>query len=419
MTDSIIIGAGAAGLMAARELVLAGKSVRVLEASNRIGGRIFTQHDALSGMPIELGAEFVHGEAKETTRLLDEARLATISVAGVHHESENGRIEPLGGAWNRMSLVFDHLNPRRKHDRPVQEFLDERPGGARLSEERKLARGFVEGFEAADMRLISEKSLAEQGDPTEGASEARRIVRGYGALLEFMLRDIEGRIRLRTAAHRIETTDTGVRIVDRRGGQHRARTVILAVPLTVLQDVSLAIEPDASNMRRAASQLVMGHAMRVNVVLKERFWEQKVADLSYLHTPKGQFAVWWTQRPVVSPMLTAWAGGPPAMALSHSADIESVVLAEMARAFKLRRARVDAVVESVHTHDWTRDVHVRGAYSYVGVGGITAPKRLARPLSANVFMAGEAGEPDDGGTVEAAIRSGRRAAGQVLRRLSS
>ena len=419
MTDAIIIGAGAAGLMAARELILAGKTVRVLEASHRIGGRIFTEYDELSGMPIELGAEFVHGEAKETTRLLDEARLPTVSVAGVHHGSEHGRIEPLGGAWNRMSLVFNHLNPRRKHDRPVQEFLDERPGGARLSEERKLARGFVEGFEAADMKLISEKSLAEQGDPTEGATEARRIVRGYGALLEYLLREVEGQVRLDTAARRIVTTDTGVRVIDQRGGQHRARTAILAVPLTALQDESLTLEPDAAAMRRAASQLVMGHAMRVSVVLKERFWKDKVKDLSYLHTPNRQFAVWWTQSPVMSPMLTAWAGGPPATALSHSADVESVVLAEMARAFNMRRSRVDALVESVHTHDWTRDAHIRGAYSYVGVGGVTAPKRLARPISPNVFMAGEAGEPDDGGTVEAAIKSGKRAAGQVLRRLSS
>ena len=84
MTDAIIIGAGAAGLMAARELVRAGKTVLVLEASGRVGGRIFTVHDQGSGMPIELGAEFVHGEAKETTRLLDEARLATVPVCGAH-----------------------------------------------------------------------------------------------------------------------------------------------------------------------------------------------------------------------------------------------------------------------------------------------------------------------------------------------
>ena len=419
MTDAIIIGAGAAGLTAARQLTHAGKHVKVLEASGRIGGRIFTTHDPLSGMPIELGAEFVHGEAKETTRLLEEARLATILVDGTHHRSHTGRIESMGRAWTRMSLVFKHLNPRRKVDRPFQDFLDEQPGGAKLAEERVLARGFIEGFEAADTALISEKSLAEQGDPADGAMQARRIVRGYAALLEYLTRDIQGDIHLNAAAHRIASTDDGVRVIDRHGGEHVARSAILAVPLTSLQDASLDIGPAADAMRRAAGQLVMGHAMRVNVVFRERFWEKRIATLSYLHTPQGRFSVYWTQRPVTAPMLTGWAGGPAAVKLSQSGDVERIMLAELARAFGVRPGRIDAMVESIHWHDWSHDEHIRGAYSYVGVGGVTAPKRLARPLSANVFMAGEAGEPDDGGTVEAAIRSGRRAARQVLRRLSS
>ena len=419
MTDAIVIGAGAAGLMAARELAHAGRTVRVLEAGSRIGGRIFTVHDPLSGMPIELGAEFVHGDAPETTRLLDAARLATVHVDNRHHRSVKGRITLLDRAWTRMSLVFQHLDARRKTDRSFQEFRDERPGGQRLRQERGFARGFVEGFAGADTTLISEKSLAEQGDPTEGARSARRIARGYGALLEFMVQDITGSIRLNSAAQRIEMMHDGVRVVDRNGGEHRARALIIAVPLTALQDDSLVIEPDPAVMRKAAHQLVMGHALRVGVVVRQRFWEDKVDDLSYLHTSRGPFEVWWTQRPILAPLLTAWAGGPAAVELSQSKRIEDLLLAELAHVFGKRRGSLDAMVESIHTHDWTRDPLVRGAYSYVGVGGTSAPKRLARPLSPLVFMAGEAGESADGGTVEAAIKSGKRAARQVLRRLSS
>ena len=76
--DVVIVGAGAAGLMAARELVRAGKRVVVLEASHRVGGRVLTLFETRAGMPIELGAEFIHGDAPVTTRLLDEARLATV-----------------------------------------------------------------------------------------------------------------------------------------------------------------------------------------------------------------------------------------------------------------------------------------------------------------------------------------------------
>jgi monoamine oxidase len=419
MTDTIIIGAGAAGLMAARELVRAGKTVLVLEASGRVGGRIFTVHDEGSGMPIELGAEFVHGDAKETTRLLDEARLATVAVCGEHYRSDAGKLVPIDSAWKRMATVFDYLNPNRKIDRPIQDFLDERPGGARLAKERELARGFVEGFEAADTTRISEKSLAGAGDPTEGAMHARRVVRGYGALIEFLARGMEDRIRQSCAVNRIAWSDAGVRVFDRSGAEHRAQSVVVAVPLTAIQDDSIVFEPEVPAMRRAAGLLVMGDVVRVSVVVKERFWEKKVDDLSYLHAPAGRLMVWWTQNPLQASLLTTWAGGPPALALAQEGDVEGIAIAELAAAFGMRRVRAEALVESIHFHDWTHDPHIRGAYSYVGVGGVTAPRRLARPIGDTVFMAGEAGESEDGGTVEAAIKSGKRAAKQVLGRLSA
>src|SRR3982751_4344043 len=128
--DVVIIGAGAAGLMAARELTRAGKRVVVLEASHRVGGRVLTLFETRAGMPIELGAEFVHGDAPVTTRLLDEARLATVPASGTQVRSDEGELSPQGPIWDRMERVFAHMNPKRKTDRSFQEFLDTRPGGA-------------------------------------------------------------------------------------------------------------------------------------------------------------------------------------------------------------------------------------------------------------------------------------------------
>lgn len=176
--------------MAARELARAGKDVCVLEASNRVGGRVMTLYDTNAGTPVELGAEFVHGDAPVTTRLLDEARLVTVPVLGKQYRSDRGELAPQGPIWEKMAEVFKHLNPDRKKDRSFQEFLDDKPGGARLKKERELARGFVQGFFAADTTLISEKSLAQQGDPTEGATESRRIVNGYAALIDYLRRDV-------------------------------------------------------------------------------------------------------------------------------------------------------------------------------------------------------------------------------------
>ena len=417
MTDTVVVGAGAAGLYAARELRRAGRQVVVLESSHRVGGRILTEFETRAGIPIELGAEFVHGDAPETTRLLDEARLATVPVLGRHYRSDRGELAAQGPLWERMQRVFSHLSPRRKDDRSFQEFLDAKPGGAKLRAERELARGFVQGFNGADPALVSERSLAEQGNPTEGAAEARRIVNGYAALVVHLEREIAGSIRFNTAARRVVWNDDEVVVVDAQGHEHRGRTAVITVPLPMLQDGAIRFEPEVPALHRAAGLLVMGHVVRVNVVVRERFWEEKVEDLAYLHAPKRPITVWWTQNPLRAPLLTGWTGGPPALELTRSERVEETALSELAHVFGMRRTRMEAHVESLHWHDWSRDEHTRGAYSYVGVGGTNAPRTLARTIGGRLFIAGEATDAETGGTVEAALASAKRAVRGVLRTL--
>ena len=419
MKDVIIIGAGAAGLMAARELTRAGRSVLILEANDRIGGRVHTIQDARAGVPIELGAEFVHGDAPETTRLVDEARLVTVPVLGKHYRSDDGELSPQGPAWQRMRRVFKRMNPDRKIDRSFQEFLDEKPGGASLREERELAFGFVQGFNGADVSLISEKSISSQGDPTEGAMSARRIVRGYGVLLDHLRQTTDAELLLRTEVRRVEWSEGRVQVVDAGERRHDARALIVTVPLPVLQDGDIAFDPPIDAVTLAAGQLVMGHVQRVILVLKERFWEEKAEELSYLHAPTRPFNVWWTQHPLQAPVLVGWAGGPPALELTERGEVESSALRELARVFGIRRARVEKLVESLHTYDWSLDPRTRGAYSYIGVGGMNAPRTLARAIDGTVFVAGEATESETEGTVEAGLASGKRAARAVLARLHS
>ena len=412
--DAIIVGAGAAGLMCARELRRAGKQVLVLEASARVGGRILTLYGTNAGVPVELGAEFIHGDAPETRRLLDEARLATVPVLGEHYRSDHGEMSLQGPVWKRMARVFTRLNPKRKQDRSFGEFLAAKPGGTRLREERELARGFVQGFNGADIRLISEKSIAQQGDPTEGAAEAARIVNGYAALIEHLRRDVADAIRFNISARRVTWNDSDVSVVDQNGTQHIARAVIIAVPLPMLQDDSITIEPEVPALRKAARQLVMGHVVRLNVVVKERFWEKKVDALAYLHAPTRPITVWWTQHPMRAPLIIGWTGGPAALELTESGDVEGAAIAELARAFGLRRSRVDSLVDSIHMHNWTLDPNSRGAYSYAGVGGASAPRMLARPMARTLFLAGEATDTATGGSVEGALVSGKRAARNAL-----
>ena len=264
---------------------------------------------------------------------------------------------------------------------------------------------------------ISEKSLAAQGNPTEGAAEARRIVNGYAALVVHLEREVAGVIRRETTARHIAWEPGDVRVTDANGAEHRARSVIVTVPLPIIQEKALTIAPAIPTIESATKLLVMGHVAHVALVVRERFWERTDPQLRFVHCPTRPITVWWTQHPLTTPLITAWTGGPLALELTRSGNVEETVLAELAHTFGMKRARAEALVESMHWHDWSADVHVRGAYSYVGVGGVNAPRTLARQTAGTVFIAGEATSQGSGGTVEGALESAERAVKGVLRAL--
>ena len=178
---------------------------------------------------------------------------------------------------------------------------------------------------------------------------------------------------------------------------------------------AFVIEPEIAMLRRAAHDLVMGHVMRVNVVVKERFWEKKVKNLSFLQTPTRPFNVWWTHNPLMAQLITGWSGGPPAMEFAESGDIEDAAIRELSSVFRIHRQRVESLVDSIHTYDWTHDPNIRGAYCYAGVGGAFAARTLARNFGGTVFLAGEATDSGSSGTVEGALVSGKRVASRLMR----
>lgn len=412
--DVVVVGAGVAGLAAARDLMKGGLNVLVLEASRRAGGRILTARSD-SDFPIELGAEFIHGEAPETIKLLDEAGLAYLPVGGDHFLSRSGRLERQQDMWDGIQKVFRHMNADRKTDRSFQEFLDTEPGGAKLGKDRKMALTFIQGFNGADPNLIGEKALADQGDPTEGARQMRRIVNGYSALVDYLYRDLFGSVLFDARVERISWTDSGVALVDQNLNVYRARCAVVTVPLPMLKDSSIAFEPELPQIRSAASSLEMGHAVRACVVVKERFWEKIRANIGFVHSTELSFNAWWTQNPITSPLITGWSGGPQAVALLESGTVEQTAITDLAQLFGVRVSTVEKNIESIFTHDWRNDPYARGAYSYAGVGGANGSARLARHVSDSLLFAGEATSSESSGTVEGAIVSGKRSAKKVLR----
>ena len=419
----VIIGAGAAGLAAASALAESGKQVTVLEARDRIGGRVLTALDPDVVLPIELGAEFIHGEARHTMKLMDAQRMVTVPVSGAQYRADRDRIEPLGDTFKRMGRVFKKMKADRKEDRSFQQFLEDKPGGVRLREERELAAAFVRGFNGADTWYISERALAAQGNPAEAAQKAARALDGYTAAIDALAEPILDRVRTNTPVTRVLWEEGRAVVHTAAGEEIAASAVIVTVPLAHLQRRAIAFEPALPRIQTAADLLVMGYVVKVNFVLRERIWEARhdLDDVAYLHTPRKVFNIWWTQHPLRAPLITGWSGGPPAAALSAEGpgEVEDLAIRELAAALKLKRARLEQLIDRIYYHDWNQDRWSLGAYSYVGVGGVDAPKQLARPEAGTLFFAGEATDAENSGTVEGALASGLRAARAVRRHRES
>lgn len=436
--DVVVIGAGMAGLAAARDLRAAGLDVLIVEARERIGGRVFTRHDTTLGVPVELGAEFVHGRAPEVEALAREAGLVTCDISGERFASAAGRLRPQPDFWAELERVMARL-PRRGRDRSFQDFLAGRPGGAALAGARRLAARFVEGFHAADLTRISAHALAEGGSPREPAdSRIGRVLGGYDLLARHLAGPLSGRIRLGACAERVEWGEDGVSITVRPsagGAAHviESRAAVITVPVGVLvaepgAPGSIAFDPPLAARRGAIDRLAMGAVVRVAVSVREAPWSAAAsrampgADpgrMSFVQGEDEHFPVWWTSHPLRVPLLVGWAGGPRAQRLAalSPGEIADTATRSLARLFGLSASRARALVVDTWMHDWVHDPFSRGAYSYPLVGGVGAWRALGRPLHGVLFFAGEATEPEArSGTVHGALHSGQRAARELLAR---
>jgi monoamine oxidase len=423
--DVAVIGAGVAGLAAAGELRRQGFRVTVLEARDRIGGRILTHRDERIPVPIELGAEFVHGEAPETERILREAGLLDVDIAGDHWLAQGGHLRRYNGYWGRVDHVLDRIDPDGA-DQSFDDFMAKRPGGRAYARARTAAREFVTGFHAADPAQMSVLSIApEDGEePSESASRSGRTVQGYDRVPAWLARDLGESLHLGRPVREIAWERGKVELaLGDDSSKVTARAAVITVPLGVLQappDAPGGIRflPDPPRLRRTLDGLAMGAVVRLVLGFREFPWkgQDDLDRLSYLHTGDKTFRVWWTQYPLRAPVLVAWSGGPPAAELSRKkpAEIESAALRALAEQMGISRQRIASRLEGIWSHDWNADPFSRGAYSYARVGGSEAARELARPVEKTLFFAGEAADEEGRtGTVEGAIATGLRAAKQV------
>jgi hypothetical protein len=388
---------------------------------------ILTRRDARVPVPIELGAEFVHGDAPETTRLLREAGRTVLDLAGEPWERKSGRLQPAGEYWRQVDGVLP-LIPEEGPDLSLEDWLARKPGGSSHARGRTLTRRFVQGFHAADLARVSLRSMACEG--TASARNAGRVADGYDRLIQWLARRLRD-LRLRSPVVEISWQEGGAELEVRpeEAAPYRivARAVVVAAPLGVLQTGSLCFRPELPlRTRRALGLLAMGPVVHVSFWFREAPWDlaagRGLSRLGFLHTQDDAINVWWTAYPARVPLAVAWSGGPPAAALlAQGTDaVVGRALGTLAETLGLSRRRVESRVEVFWFHDWLADPWSRGAYSYALVGGADAARDLAKPIDGTLFLAGEATDAQGrNGTVEGAIATGLRAASQVRKALAS
>lgn len=436
MNDVIVIGAGMAGLSAALRLVENGLSVTIVEARERVGGRIWTEQ--VAGCDVELGAEFIHGKPEDVLALLDRYGLKHYELDGDHlvydglgslrtQDEDSAEDESPFGMLEQMT-AWSETHPHR--DMTFAEWLAQEgvAGG-----EAAGAIGYVEGFNAADHKVIGVRGLAIQ-QRAEDATEGDRVLHvegGYARLTDAIAEDLRSRgVEIMFCFHvqAIEWSAGTVSVVANDGNVLSGRAAVITLPLAVMQQRAVRFEPSIDEIAEACDRLRMGAVARVSLVFKSRWWaERGFPKMSFLFPERRnsndgtpRFEVFWTTYPNEQPVITAWAGGPAAErfdGLSKEAKAR-IAVESLARAFGVDAAALQSQLQDARTHSWHDDPLARNAYSYVPAGSSAVMEQLTMPVANTLFFAGEHTEPrGHWSTVHGALRSGVRAARQVVKAL--
>jgi monoamine oxidase len=396
----VVVGAGFAGLAAALDLHDASLSVIVLEARDRVGGRVHSV-ELENGEIAELGAEWIFAE--------DEALQATIDRLGlVAYEAgvDYLRREPRGRAAVPMAELDAFLEAADEHlaavdpaERSMGEALDLVPGDDRA---RAVARARLTGTFASDLSLVAWRPGWHAGKLAAEPAVYRRMERGNRSIADAAAGELED-VRLGVRAAAVRQDARGVEVETDTGETIRAEAAVVAVPVRLVTE--LAFDPPLqTEQREAFDGLPMGVASKLAVPLEGEPARCAIqcADLPFwLWVADGADG---TRRVVTSFAGSEIPQGPLETASGHPRAWLGRI-AELAPELRPSGAAVMKV--------WAEDPFARGAYS-AWDGASLGRRHLFERMHGPVAFAGEHTAGEHSGTMEGALRSGRRAAEQVL-----
>ncbi|UCG11333.1 MAG: FAD-dependent oxidoreductase [Deltaproteobacteria bacterium] len=432
----LVVGAGMAGLVAARILHDTGFPVEILEARERLGGRIWTDHSL--GVPCDLGASWVHGA--EDNPLTSWFRSLGIKLVtwprGKTVFYEHGHSASLarllwqarrGLMRGTLALVKSYLPLRlrnlygRGSDISVGEMLQPVLMNPHLGgQDRRTLSWLIQLAEAVQGAPADQLSLREW-DPKEYRQTNVVPLGGFEPLIRDAARGLN--IRLGCEVNKIEYTSRGVTAVTEEGSYSGAVAVV-AVPLGVLKTGKLQFVPPVGAAKREVIERIGygGQAVLNKIVLRfpVRFWStnsQKMAALPVNAEQRGTFAVWADLQPITGKAaIVGFASGTVAADLDRTASDEEVSAKALAVLKRMFRPEIP-VAEAYQVTRWLSDPWSQGSYSFCGVGSREGDRTiLAEPIAGRLFFSGEATDENHYGTVHGALVAGEREALRIHNR---
>ena len=411
-SDIIIIGAGASGLIAAKELSAKGKKVTVLEAKSRAGGRIHTLPVGMFLQPVETGPEFIHGNLPVTLQLLKEAGIRYTKVEGDMLRNTGGRWheteEPTEG-WDELMEKMSKL----KQDMVFTGFLNTYFPDKKYDKLRQSALQYAQGFDAVDPDKASVFSLRNEWQHEE--EDTYRIDGGYVQLVNALITSCRQNnciIAFDRIVTKVEWKQGEVNITTATNETFSAEQVVITVPAGVLQLEEnepgyIRFVPSLPQIQRAIQDIGYGNVIKILLQFSSLFWQEQKDALFFFSDQK--IATWWTQQPSPYPLLTGWIAGKKAGEFDAVTEDEMLQMAlqSIANIFNKPVEEIKQLLTASSVINWQKDVYAKGAYSYNMIASEEARKILNEPIENTLFFAGEAlYSGASGGTVEAALVNG-------------
>jgi monoamine oxidase len=411
MKDIIIIGAGASGLKAAHTLAKHHKSVIVLEARSRMGGRIHTLTEPFS-FPVDLGAEFIHGDLPMTHHLLREAGIDTLTMKGQAWRVLQGKLEKSGMAWDGWDELLAALH-KLKQDITMGDFLRAHFSDEKYADLISSVSRFVEGYDAADLDKVSAFALRDEWSAEEESTQYFPDG-GYHRLAQYLFEQASSKgveFVFNCEVTRIEWREGKVTVSSNQA-TYEASRVLITLPIGVLQSGTIAFSPDIPEYIHAFKGFGYGTVTKILVEFDTPIWSQPSREIRSIPALGFLFSdafvpTWWVHDDQM-PLLTGWLAGPKLEKITlGKAELQQRCIESLSYIFDCTEEVLKKHIKTLKIVDWHKDPFAKGAYAYATLQTNDARKILNTPVQNTLYFAGEAlYEGPEMGTVEAALGSG-------------